>query len=195
MVGELMSLNKLLSYFYISIKSLLVSFICLMIVLLSFFVYYFGDLLLNPSKVPAFGAYIIVSKSMTPTINVGDCVIIKRMNNDNYRIGDIITYDMSDSNNPNFLVTHRVVNKRVIDSGDSFYTTRGDNNNLVDTKQINTSDIYGKVLFKIPKLGLLFSFFNKPSNFFLWLLIPTILFLVYELFRIFNTLLYKKKTF
>ena len=188
-------MNKVLSYFYLSIKSLLVSFICLMIVLLAFFAYYYGDLLLNTSKIPAFGAYIIVSKSMTPTINVGDCVIVKRMNNDGYRIGDIITYDMSDSSNSNFLVTHRVVNKKVVDSKESYYTTRGDNNSLIDTKPVNTNDIYGKVLFKIPKLGLLFNFFNKPSNFFLWLLIPTIIILVYELFRIFNTLLYKEKTF
>ena len=68
----------------------------------------------------------------------------------------------------------------------SIYTTKGDNNPIVDPSKVETSAIYGKVLFKIPNLGNVQSFFSKPTNFFLCLLIPAIIFIGYDFIRIFT---------
>ena len=51
---------------------------------------YFGDLVYNLSKgnnkTPLFDAYIIVSQSMVPTINVDDAIVIRRETGNNILI-------------------------------------------------------------------------------------------------------------
>ena len=100
------------------------------------------------------------------------------------KVGDIITFSSMDNNYLGKAVTHRIVDKKNYTSGESIYTTKGDNNAVVDATRVKTSDIYGKVLFKIPAVGTLEKLVARPSNFFLSLLIPTVIFIVYEMMRI-----------
>lgn len=164
--------------------SVFVSFCLLGIVI----VCYFADLLFHIKKgdstIPLFNAYVIVSQSMVPTIKINDAIVIKRMDNDNYNIGDIITFSSSDVNYKGLAVTHRIVDKKSYGYNESVYKTKGDNNVIVDPAVVKTEDIYGRVLFKIPKFGYIQTFFSKPSNFFFVLLIPTFVVLFYDIFRI-----------
>ena len=48
---------------------------------------------------------IVKSNSMYPTLQKGDFILIKR--NNDYKKGDIITYDYES----NYLVTHRIIEK------------------------------------------------------------------------------------
>ena len=188
------STAKYLSFFitraFLIAVLLVISFSCFILVC------YLGDYFINSksgkSTSPLFGAYVIVSKSMVPTINVGDAIVIKRIDNDNYRIGDIITFTSSSVNYNGLAVTHRVVNKEQYDNNESLYTTKGDNNLLVDAALVKTEDIHGKVLFKVPSVGFTQSFFKKPVNFLFCFLIPTMLFIIYELIKI-NSLLRQKE--
>ena len=74
---------------------------------------YFGDLVYNLSKgnnkTPLFDAYIIVSQSMVPTINVDDAIVIRRETGKNLELGDIITFSSIDPSYPDLTVTHRIV--------------------------------------------------------------------------------------
>lgn len=98
-----------------------------------------------------FRSYIIVTPSMKPTINPGDMILVKKTDIDKLEKGDIITF-----NKDNIVATHRI---EEID-GDSI-TTKGDNNNLEDTP-INKSDVIGRFVFSIPKIGYIISFAISP---------------------------------
>lgn len=183
------------SFFTFFFKSLLVSILCLMVFITFMFFIYCGDLLLNvnnKNNYPLFGAYLIVSQSMVPTIGKNDAIVIKREDHDKYNVGDIITFMSNDINYSGLLITHRIVAKDYIDSAHSLYTTKGDNNDVIDASKVNTDSIYGKVLFKVPKIGYLKNYLSKPSNFFLSLLSVVVIVLLYDMGRIFKNLYNKK---
>lgn len=78
---------------------------------------------------------IVKSNSMYPTLQKGDFILIKR--NNDYKKGDIITYDYES----NYLVTHRIIEKN-----NNFFIAKGDNNNSEDDKFIQLDNIKGKVI-------------------------------------------------
>ena len=169
-------------------RAFLISILCFMILFSAVIACYLGDLLINskngkPTN-PLFSTYVIVSPSMVPTIKINDAIVIKRIDNDGYKIGDIITFTSSDINYKNLMVTHRIVNKENVSYKNSIYTTKGDNNYRADPTSVQTNAIHGRVLFKIPKVGYIKEFFSKPINYFLCLLVPAVIFIVYEVLRI-----------
>lgn len=178
-------------------RAFLIAILGFMLLFVLIIVVYFGDLLLNINssnhKNPLFGAYVIVSPSMVPTIMINDAIVIKRVDNDKYKIGDIITFVSSDSNYKGLTITHRVVDKLGVSDKNSIYTTKGDNNQVIDPATVSTRDIYGKVLFKIPKIGYMQDFFAKPINYFTCLVIPAIIFVLYDFCRIIYVVLKRKK--
>ena len=162
--------NKIGNIAYLShfvAKAFLVSIIGLMLLLAIVFGIYFFDLIFNEesSEKPLFNGYIIVSQSMVPTINVNDGIVVKRMDNDKYQVGDIVSYVTNDSRFRGSVVTHRIVTKENDTVNSSIYTTKGDNNQMVDANSVYTSMINGKVLFRIPKIGYFYNFLSNPVNF------------------------------
>jgi len=177
-------------------RSFLIAVFCCLLIICVLVACYFGDLFLNVKsgdyKNPLFNAYVIVSPSMVPTISINDAIVVKRVDDDNYDIGDIITFSSEDANYKGLTVTHRIVNKRKVSNASSFYTTKGDNNYVNDPALVATDAIYGKVLFKIPKLGYIQNFLAKPLNFVLCILVPAFLVIIYDLSRI-GIMMFKKK--
>lgn len=175
---------KYLSYFVT--RAFLFAIITLIIIFALLCAVYFGDLLINVKKgnynSPLFNGYVIVSQSMVPTININDAIIIKRDNN-NYNIGDIISFFSTEYDKNGIVVTHRIIDK-INNNEESIYTTKGDNNPVPDYNKVNTSDVFGKVLFVIPKLGYYQEFLSKPSNFILCLLVPITIVVIYDIYRI-----------
>ena len=193
------SLNSLHIIQYLSkfiTRAFLIAILCFMCLFGAVLMLYLGDLLVNSHngtyKNPLFSAYVIVSESMVPTIKINDAIVVKRDDHDQYNVGDIITFESSDVNYEGLTVTHRIVDKEGIGEENSVYTTKGDNNSIADPAAVYTNSIYGKVLFKIPKVGYVEQFFSKPTNFFICLLIPAVIFIVYELTRI-GILMTKRK--
>lgn len=179
---------KYLSYFFI--RAFLFAIFSLFIMFGVLCIVYFGDLFLNVKKgnynSPIFNGYIIVSQSMVPTINIKDAIIIKR-DNDNYNIGDIISFFSTEYDKSGIVVTHRIVDK-VNNNNSSIYTTKGDNNPIADYNKVSTNDVFGKVLFIIPKLGYYQDFLSKPTNFIICLLVPITIVVVYDVYRIIKSI-------
>lgn len=177
-------------------RSFLIAVFCFLGLIAILVTVYFADLIFNASKgnykAPLFNAYVIVSPSMVPTIKINDAIVIKREDDNKYTVGDIITFLSSDVNYSGLTVTHRVVDKKRVSESKYLYTTKGDNNAVNDPAQVGTDSIYGKVLFKIPKIGYIQTFLSKPSNFFLCILGPAFLVIVYDLVRIFRMLANRK---
>ena len=102
----------------------------------------------NTSKTPnLFGkkAFVIVSGSMIPTINVGDIVIVNDTNN--VKIGDVIAFRRESS-----VIVHRIVKEMNI-NGELMYQTKGDNNNIEDKELVKINTIEGVFWSKIPVVG------------------------------------------
>lgn len=114
---------------------------------------------LYPDKIADFMGYkpfIVMSGSMETTINIGDLVIVKKVNSSSIHAGDIIAFK-----NGNIVISHRV--KEVInDSGTYKFKTKGDNNNVADDFIVNSDAIEGIFVNKIPGLGSILLFLGKP---------------------------------
>ena len=156
--------------------------------LVTFLFIYMGDLFINSMKgnmkKPLFGTYVIMSGSMDPTIQVKDGIVIKRVDNDQYKIGDIITFESNNEHYKGSTITHRIIGKQEGQNGESFYVTKGDHNISKDSTLVPTSSIYGKVLFKISKIGYVQDFFTNPVHIFTCLLTVSLMFLLYYGVRI-----------
>lgn len=95
------------------------------------------------TNVFGYSAYIITTESMKPTLNVGDLIITKKVNEKYLKKDDIITFSK------NFeIITHRIVIKN-----NEEYITKGDNNISEDLFVLKSDEILGRKVFKIPYLG------------------------------------------
>ena len=87
-------INCLFNFFQIIVKSFFAFIVVLFILFTLCVAGYFLDLFINVKtgnyNHPLFGGYVIVSKSMVPTINVNDAILIKREKNNKYGVGDVI---------------------------------------------------------------------------------------------------------
>jgi signal peptidase len=90
---------------------------------------------------------IISSGSMTPTLQVGDVIITVEASPNDIKIGDIIQYS-----GENEIIAHRVVDIQQ-EGGTQYFITKGDDNNAPDPEPVSPSQVIGKLIFTIPKLG------------------------------------------
>ncbi len=90
---------------------------------------------------------VIYSGSMNPTVDVGDIVLIQKVETTSIQPGDIIQFYQD-----NVTVIHRVV--RITESdGQKQFITKGDANDDPDFKPVPQNYVLGKSVFTIPKLG------------------------------------------
>ena len=87
-----------------------------------------------------YGGAVVLSGSMEPAIMVDELIIVKA--EDSYEVGDVVVYQSG-----SMMVVHRIMDmdgERVI--------TRGDANNM-DDSPVELTQIKGKVIYHIPKVG------------------------------------------
>lgn len=94
--------------------------------------------------------YIVDSGSMVPTLPVNSMIVVKEINGEQIEKDDIVTYY---AGNQNTRVTHRVV--EIVEVGKQFIT-KGDANNAVDAKILQSDRVIGKLAFSIPYIGAIF---------------------------------------
>ncbi len=177
---------KYLSFFVT--RAFLLAILGLLVIIAILLAIYYGDMFINVKtgnyNSPIFNGYVIVSKSMLPTINVNDAIVVKREVDDGYKVGDIISFYSREYDDSGIVVTHRVIDKQTHHRNSSSYVTKGDNNSAPDRWKVDTSRIYGKVYFIIPKLGYVQNFLSEPIHFILCIIIPSGLVILYDLIRI-----------
>ncbi|MCI6616303.1 signal peptidase I [Ruminococcus sp.] len=135
--------------------------------------------------------------SMEDTLNPGDLIFCSVTEVDEeYQQGDIVTFPI-EINGESVLNTHRIV-EVVEDDNIIYYRTQGDNEetNPEPDKELQTaSTIVAKYTgTKIPGLGNVLSFIRTQLGFFLCILLPMIIFFIYEAVRVvMNLLAYNKE--
>jgi len=113
----------------------------------------------------------VYSGSMEPAIPVGGIVVVKPVNPETLREGDIICFRFSESTS----VTHRIVN--VTDEG---FRTKGDANEGPDQGMVEKENVIGKVIFIVPFIGYLGYFVRTPIGFILLVILPAGLIIIME---------------
>ena len=129
------------------IAEIITNILLILVVIAIFFALYgFVQLrVLNKPYINYFGYtfFEVVSGSMSPTINTYDMIIVKI--DKEVSVDDIVTFYKDNS-----FITHRITDYK----DDNNILTKGDANNTTD-KSITKDEILGKVVFIIPKFGII----------------------------------------
>lgn len=143
---------------------------------------------------PKYGAYVVLTGSMLPEIQVYDVVITKKQDAKDLQEGDVITFASSDARFAGTVITHRIIKKNYSSKNKSYtFQTKGDNNNVADSALVTPENIYGKVILKIPKLGYLRDFLASDGGWILVILFPCLAVVAYDVVKISKGL--KKKNY
>lgn len=130
----------------------------------------------------------VQSDSMEDTFSTGD-LLLSQVTNDpdeTYEVGDIVTFPI-EIDGEVVLNTHRIV-EVVEDDSITYYKTQGDNkdtNPVPDEDLQSASTIVAKYTgTKISGIGNVLTFIRTQLGFFLCVLLPMIIFFVYEAIRV-----------
>lgn len=150
----------------------------------------------NADDVPQIGGKCLLSvesDSMYPTFKKYDLIISKTLSSDEklqLEVGDVITFRADlNSDGTTELNTHRIVS--VSGEGDSItFTTKGDNNDQSDGASVSLSAVVAKWTgTRIPLVGGMISFLQKPVGFLCVIVLPLALLFCYQIFVFVRTVL------
>lgn len=108
-------------------------------------------------KLMGYEEMAVLTGSMEPKYPVGSLIYVKEENPENLKVGDVITYRLSEDT----VVTHRIVE---INKEEQTVTTKGDANSNNDGNPIPYSGIVGKAHFSIPYLGFVSMNIKTPKG-------------------------------
>ncbi len=151
---------------------------------------YFSFVSASGNGVPSiFGIefFSIQTDSMSPFLEPGDLVVGKEVKDKTtLKVKDVITY-WTVINGERVLNTHRI--EAIYDGGNfRIFETKGDNQNSVDPMTVHETEVVGKYMFKIPRLGKAFDYLQTSTGFLLVIVIPVFLFFLYHLVQFFRVL-------
>ena len=152
------------------ILNILIIIVTILIVIGSYYIFQIKIQKKDYANIFGYTFFEIATGSMSPTINVGDVVIVKI--GKEIRKNDIIVY-----NEENNFITHRV-----IEIENNTLKTKGDANNSED-KPITIDNVLGKVEKIIPKLGIYKKILNTPEI----LILIILLIIVFSIFFMYSS--------
>lgn len=155
--------------------SIIVILILLPILLISIAI--LVDSYTHPDEVPSFFGwkpFIVLSGSMETQISAGDIVVVKEIDTNELKKGDIIAFK-----DGNIVITHRIDEVTEID-GKTQYITKGDNNNTQDIGYVSPEQVEGVFKFKIARLGNIAMFIQTPLGMIVCLSIPIIIIILLQ---------------
>ena len=140
---------------------------------------------LHPERPPAlFGTTTLVVKSGSMSgnaeghIEVGDLIFVGKADPDKLREGDVIAFMTGGS-----VTTHRIVSVETGEDGRPQWTTRGDANNVEDKDPVTEENLVGIYQFRIPKVGDFAFFLQTPLGMVLFIGVPLLAFIIYDILR------------
>lgn len=110
--------------------------------------------------------------SMEPTLNVNDVIVVKSCDVRELKNGDIITFTKDKRT-----ISHRII-KIMEKERDRAFVTQGDRNEIADEGFISKEQIYGKVIFNIPKIGNVVEYIQNKKGFIQIIILVIIAFLL-----------------
>jgi signal peptidase len=147
---------------------------------------------LNGGKPKIFGKEImsVLSGSMEPGIKTGSIigvVPVSPSQQGTFKSGDVITFKSAED--PNILITHRVVSIKGIGSSLE-YITKGDNNDSEDPKPIPSGNVVAKyVNFTIPYLGFFLAWVKTKIGIAVVMIVPGAFLIISSIVSLFRSIM------
>ncbi|MBQ8293554.1 MAG: signal peptidase I [Bacilli bacterium] len=138
----------------------------------------------NDTEVPSVGKvipFIVLTDSMDPEIKSGDLIICNKIDPDEVKVDDIISF-FDPAGNGVSVVTHRVL-EIIEEDGTLKFRTKGDNNNTEDQMLVPADKVIGIYKFRIGGLGNVAMFMSTTAGLILCVFCPLVLFIGYDIVR------------
>jgi signal peptidase I len=103
---------------------------------------------------------VIISGSMQPKIDIGDVVIVRKIEPDQVEVGDVIQFREIEQD---VRINHRVVEIKEDERGLPLFITKGDANNSPDSNPVIAEQLMGKVVQIVPKVGWITIMLRSPG--------------------------------
>ena len=136
------------------------SFVFLAIMVLTVIFFFVQRVTGGNTTIFGYSVYRVSSPSMEPELAVGDVILTRKEEAKSLQIGDIITYNGMEGSYAGKVITHRIEDIQEV-NGQFLFTTKGDVNPEIDPI-VYEGQILGKMAFKVPIIGVLYSFFITP---------------------------------
>lgn len=131
--------------------------------------------------------YSIQTDSMYDTLLPGDLIFSTKVDPSTLEVGDIITY-WTVIDGQRALNTHRV--HAIFDMGDGkpLFATKGDNNTSADPLNVQSGNIVGKYIGRVPGVGKFIDYLQTSEGFLIVVVIPVFIFFLFYLVQFFRVL-------
>ena len=130
----------------------------------------------NSDKVPSVFGYkpfMVLSGSMESDIHKGDLILTKETNPADLAINDVIAFRDAE----NTITTHRII-EIVVNGGENYFITKGDNNSTQDLNLVAYEDVEGIYVGRIPGIGSMMDSLSKPTTIMILVVGITIIFII-----------------
>lgn len=142
--------------------------------------------MVKPNEVPSLGKMtplIVLTESMDPKIKSGDLIITKKVNANEIKEGDVITF-FDPEGNGSSVVTHRVIKLEFEGDKLTGFRTQGDNNEIEDRLSVPVENLVGRWTgTRIRFLGHVILFTQSTWGIIICIVLPVGAFVVYEVLR------------
>ena len=138
----------------------------------------------NKDDVPKIGGYcplIVLTGSMEPEIKDGDLIIVKQIDGNDVKVGDVISFFDPESTS-NSVLTHRVT-EIINENGSLSFRTKGDANNTEDKMAVPEDELVGIYKSRIPGAGNIAMFMQSTAGLVICVILPLILLVGYDIIR------------
>lgn len=137
-------------------------------------------------------AFSIQTDSMKPTIDAGDYIFGEKSDGADLQVGDVITF-FTIIQDKRVVNTHRIVDISN-ENGLIYYKTQGDNNPEPDEALVAPGDVISVYTgTSIPFLGAVMDFLGTSLGFFLFIVLPVLLYTMYQVYKLIVVIIHNQK--
>ena len=127
-------------------------------------------------------AFIVLSDSMSATdFSAGDLVLVKEVDPQTLREGDIISFSSQNTSNFGEIVTHKIRTVTTDENGDVAFVTYGTTTNVDDETLVTAPFVIGKYQKSLAGVGKFFTFLKTVPGYICCILVPFIVLIVLQL--------------
>lgn len=113
--------------------------------------------------------------------NAGDVIVIRMVDDvSKLKAGDVITFFSFNADSMGKTVTHKIREIKYSSTGQvTGIVTYGINTGVNDMVEVKPEYVVGQYVFKVPNLGTLFAFLKTPRGFYLSIITPSVLLIIF----------------
>lgn len=126
-------------------------------------------------------AFIVTSDSMKTTdFAAGDLILSKEVDPATLQVGDIISFQSTDSMNYGEIITHKIRELTQTEDGEPGFITYGTSTGANDEAIVTYGSVIGKYKTKLPGVGKFFAFLKTTPGYIICIFLPFLLLILFQ---------------